>query len=94
MQAVYEAENLIDAHLVKGLLEQNGIPAWVRGNYLAGALGELPVSGLLAVCVPSVALPEASEILAQWREEQALPLLDDEADLAGECLGLGPLAVG
>ena len=27
MRVVYEAENLIDAHLVKGLLEHHGIPA-------------------------------------------------------------------
>lgn len=94
MRVVYEAENLIDAHLVKGLLEQSGIPAWVRGNYLAGAVGELPVSGLLAVCVPSVVVPEANEILAQWRVEQALPLLEDEPDPAGECLGLGAVPVG
>jgi len=79
MHVVYEAEHLIDAHLVKGLLEQSGIPAWVRGNYLAGALGELPVSGLLAVCVPEVALPEAAQVLSQWRAEQARPLRDADA---------------
>jgi hypothetical protein len=78
MRVVYEAENLIDAHLIKGLLEHHGIPAWVRGNYLAGAVGELPVSGLLAVCVPEVAVPEANEALAQWRAQQAQPLADEE----------------
>lgn len=83
MQVVYEAENLIDAHLVKGLLEHSGIPAWVRGNYLAGAMGELPVSGLLAVCVPSAAAPEACEVLVQWRADQASQLLADD-DRSGE----------
>ncbi len=78
MQVVYEAENLIDAHLVKGLLEHNGIPAWVRGNYLAGGMGELPVSGLLAVCVPSAAAPDACEVLVQWRAEQTSLVLEDD----------------
>ena len=57
MRVVYEAENIIDAHLVKGMLEEHGVPAFVRGEYLTGALGELPVMGLVAVCVPEVELP-------------------------------------
>lgn len=65
MRVVYEAENLIDAHLVRGALEEAGIPAWVRGEFLAGAMGELPVSGLVAVCVPSSHWPEASALLPE-----------------------------
>ncbi len=51
MQVVYQAENIIDAHLVKNALEYAGIPAYVSGEYLTGAMGELPVSGLIAVMV-------------------------------------------
>lgn len=65
MRPVYEAENLIDAHLVRGLLEGAGIPAWVRGEALTGGMGELPVSGFVAVCVPEVCLPAARELLAE-----------------------------
>ena len=52
MRVVYEPENLIDAHLVKGVLEQSGIPVYLRGEHLAGGIGELPVFGLFALCVP------------------------------------------
>lgn len=81
MRVLYEAENLIDAYLVRGLLEQAGIPAWVRGEYLAGGIGELPVSGLLAVCVPEAAWAEAERCLAAWREATAAPA--ERADIDG-----------
>lgn len=51
MRRVYQAENSIDAHLVRGALEQYGIPAWVFGDYLTGGVGELPVFGLVEVHV-------------------------------------------
>lgn len=91
MRVVYEAENLIDAHLVKGMLEQSGIPAWVRGNYLAGAMGELPVSGLLAVCVPELAVPEASEVLVQWHAGKACALREDDDRSEGPAGTMAPL---
>ena len=76
MRIVYEAENIIDAHLVKGLLESAGIPAFVRGEYLTGALGDLPVMGLVAVSVPESRWPEADVVLRDWRAERALPFAD------------------
>ncbi len=81
MQVVYEAENIIDAYLVKGLLEQAGMPVYVRGEYLIGAIGELPVSGLVAVCVPAICIPEASLLLQDFREQRdAEPLPLDSGD--------------
>ena len=41
MHTVYEAEHLIDAHLIRGRLEAEGIEAWVLGEWLTGAMGEL-----------------------------------------------------
>lgn len=78
MRAVYEAENIIDANLVKGLLEASGIPAYVRGSYLTGGIGELPVSGLLAVCVPASAFPDATQVLAEWQARQPTAPADED----------------
>ena len=72
MRVVYEAENIIDAHLVKGVLEQAGFPVYIRGEYLTGAIGELPVAGLVAVCVPTICVEEARRVLAQFRQQQEL----------------------
>ncbi|MDR2013306.1 MAG: DUF2007 domain-containing protein [Rhodanobacter sp.] len=51
MKIVYRAENIIDAHLVRNALAQEGIVAFVSGEYLTGALGELPALDLVAIMV-------------------------------------------
>lgn len=63
MRVVYEAGQLFDAYIVRHALEDAGIPAFVRGESLVGGIGELPASGLLAVCVPEAAWPEARAIV-------------------------------
>ncbi|MET1024496.1 MAG: DUF2007 domain-containing protein [Pseudoxanthomonas sp.] len=74
MQVAYRADNLFDAHLAKHALEDAGIPAFVFGESLLGAGGELPLFGVLRVCVPTVALPDARAAL------QAAGLLDGPED--------------
>ncbi len=76
MRVVYEPENLIDAHLVKGVLEHAGLPVYLRGEYLTGGIGELPVAGLLALCVPEICEAQAREVLAQLARERATAIED------------------
>lgn len=64
MRTVYEADNIIDAMLVKHALEAAEIPAFVAGAHLSGAIGELPLSGLIRVQVPDSAGAEADRIVA------------------------------
>lgn len=52
MQVVYRAQNIFDAHLARHLLEDADIPAFVLGESLLGGAGELPLFGVLRVCVP------------------------------------------
>ena len=73
MRVVYEATNQIDAHLVRHALEDAGIPAFVRGEALLGGVGELPACGLVAVCVPDAAWPDADALV------RSLPLVVGEA---------------
>jgi hypothetical protein len=63
MVPVYDAANLIDAHLVRHALEDAGIPVFIRGEALTGGIGELPVYGMVQVCVPDVAQPQADAIV-------------------------------
>lgn len=63
MRIAYLADNLFDAHLVKHALEDAGLPAFVFGESLIGGMGELPLFGVLRVCVPDAALPEALEVV-------------------------------
>lgn len=83
MRSVYEAANLIDAHLVRQALEAEGIPAFVRGEALTGGIGELGVFGLIGVMVPDAAWPQARDVvMALQLGECALPI-DDEDELPG-----------
>jgi len=76
VQIVYRAENIIDANLVKNALEAEGIPAFVGGQYLTGAIGELPPMPLVNVMVAAIDWPRARAIaesiddeLAEYRAE-------------------------
>ncbi|HET8942123.1 MAG TPA: DUF2007 domain-containing protein [Rudaea sp.] len=83
MKIAYEAENIIDANLVKNVLESEGIPTFISGQYLTGAIGELPAVGLVKVMVPDSEWPRARTIAqtldAQLSEDRAAP--DADADL-------------
>ena len=80
MQLAYQADNLFDAHLVKHALEDAGIPAFVFGESLLGGGGELPLFGVLRVCVPDAANPQADDIVAALALGEAAdaPILGDE----------------
>ena len=43
MKHVFTAKHPTEAHLIRGMLEAEGIRAEVRGDQLYGAFGELPV---------------------------------------------------
>ena len=81
MQIVYQAENIIDANLVKNALEDEGIHAFVSGQYLTGAIGELPPIALVNVMVAASEWPRARAIAeridAELAERRAQPESDD-----------------
>ena len=73
MKIIYRAENIIDANLVKAALAAEGVVAFVSGEYLTGAIGELPAWNLVAVMV------------ADHEVERAMPVVRAiDADLS-EC---------
>jgi len=85
MQTIYRAANLFDAHLVKDALEAEAIPAFIAGEYLTGAVGQLPAMDFIAVMVPESSLSAASAIVhaveAQLAEARAaINEQDDERD--------------
>ena len=83
MQVVYEAANLIDAHLVRHALEAQDIPVFLKGEALLGGVGELPLFGMVQVCVPEAAWPQARDIverLSLGEAPAADAVRDDEPD--------------
>jgi rubrerythrin len=61
MKHVYTGRDEMDAHFVKGLLEQEGIEAVVVGENLLNAVGALPLS---AMSLPSVSVRDEDEARA------------------------------
>ncbi len=91
MRTVYHAENIVDAHLVKDALENDGIPAFIAGEYLVGAVGELPARDFIAVMVPDSSMEAAErrvrEVEAMLRAPHTAADDDPEAgDLPGAVL--------
>jgi len=86
MKIVYQAANLIDAHLVRHALEAEEIPVFLQGEALTGGMGELPLFGTILVCVPDVVWPEAKAIVdaLPLNEPAALADDDDEAPDASQ----------
>ncbi|MEO7432046.1 MAG: DUF2007 domain-containing protein [Dokdonella sp.] len=80
MRIVYRAENIIDANLVKNALAFEGIDAYVSGEYLTGAVGELPVWNLVSVMVAERDIERAAPVIeavdAGLRESR--PARDDD----------------
>jgi hypothetical protein len=51
MQLVFRAGNILEAHIVAGLLQSHGIYSHVGGHFLQGAVGDLPASDFAHVFV-------------------------------------------
>ncbi|MFM1895932.1 MAG: hypothetical protein RLZZ385_1006 [Pseudomonadota bacterium] len=66
MKTVFDAANSLEAHIVLGLLNQAGIQGRIHGEFLQGAMGELPAMGLVRVLVSDSDYPRAREIIADW----------------------------
>lgn len=83
MKAIYVAQHLIDAQLVRDALEAEGIPAFVAGALLTGGIGELPVHDLVRVLVADALEAEARAVVERVERDLAearAALADDDAD--------------
>ncbi len=70
MITVFHPLNSIEAHSVKIFLIGEGIEARVSGDYLQGAMGELPALGTLQVQVPEADAERARELIAAWEQKR------------------------
>jgi len=66
MVKVFTAKNSIEANIVKGMLEANDIPAYVEGEYLQGAIGELSAIDFAFVSVDDVNEAKALSLVNEY----------------------------
>lgn len=66
MITVYNALNSIEGYIIKNLLEQQEIRAYVLGEHLQSGVGEIPAIGLIRVSVSDSDYQRAKEIVDEW----------------------------
>ena len=90
MQIIHHAANLTDAYLLRQLLEDAGIPVHLNGEYLQGALGEVPANSPILLMVPDEHVQTARAMVMDW--ERATPQYDEasEDDAAAPASAITP----
>lgn len=82
MIIIYHAANSLDANMIKSLLEQYKIRAFIQGEYLQGGAGELAAADLVTVSVDNEHQAEARKFIDEWEtasiiaEEPSTTLVD------------------
>ncbi len=81
MITIYRAANTVDAHLIRQMLEAEGIYAFIQGEYLQGAVGELPANTEVLVQVSDEHYAAARAVVQRW-ESAEIENSEDDADEA------------
>ncbi|WP_419811280.1 DUF2007 domain-containing protein [Bacterioplanoides sp.] len=78
MKCVYNAADMLEAHVLVGLLQQHKISAFIEGEYLTGGLGDLAANNYVRVMVNDDDFEQGRLIVQQYddanrRDETPLP---------------------
>jgi len=71
MKIIYKARDIIEAHIVSGMLNAHGIEAHVGGFYLQGGVGDLAASDFANVQVADEDVASALPFIAEYDGEKA-----------------------
>lgn len=83
MITIYRAANITDAHLIRQMLEAEGIHAFIQGEYLQGAVGELPANTEILVQVGNDDYAAARAVVERW-ESAEVEDVEDDAEYASQ----------
>lgn len=72
MKTVYEASNSVEAYMLQDYLRQEEIVVEVRGEFLAGGVGELPAAGLVRLIVEDEHYARAKEAIERWEKASSI----------------------
>jgi hypothetical protein len=95
---VHRAPHLIEANLLRGMLEHGGIPVTLTGENLVGAYAGVPMLSEVRIMVPERFRPAAESLLrdyetrmsppgspADWRCRLCGELNDDHFEICWQC---------
>ncbi|WP_082627883.1 DUF2007 domain-containing protein [Pseudohongiella spirulinae] len=80
MKIIYHAADIVEAHIVAGLLQSHGIDAHVGGHYLQGGAGGLPLQGLATVQVHDDDCQAAQSVIDDYEQSAAQQAGQEDSD--------------
>ena len=75
MKLIYKAKDIIEAHIIAGLLKSNNIEAHVGGHYLQGGIGDLAAMEFATINVADEDVTQAKQIISEY--EGDINITDD-----------------
>lgn len=66
MQLVFRANNILEAHIVAGMLKSHDIDCHVGGHYLQGAVGDLPATDFAHIFVDEDDFSQAEALIQDY----------------------------
>ena len=71
MKIIYKARDVIEAHIVAGMLNASGIETYVGGYYLQGGVGDIAVHDFANVQVADEDVALARPLIAEYDGEES-----------------------
>lgn len=66
MKCVYNAADMLEAHVLVGLLQQHKISAFIEGEYLTGGIGDLAANNYVRVMVNNDDFSKGREVVQEY----------------------------
>jgi hypothetical protein len=66
LKLIYKARDIIEAHIIAGLLKSNNIDAYVGGHYLQGGIGDLAAMEFATINVADEDVVQAKKIISEY----------------------------
>ncbi|WP_334120587.1 putative signal transducing protein [Limnobacter sp.] len=73
MKIVFKASNIIEAHIVAGMLNACEIQTYVGGYFLQGAVGDISPTGFANVFVSPQDFDQAAALVADYEKTENSP---------------------
>ena len=72
MKCVYNAADMLEAHVIVGMMQQHRISAFIEGEYLTGAIGDLSAQNYVRVMVNNDDYDKGRELVQQYDQANAV----------------------
>lgn len=80
MKIIFRANDILEAHIIAGMLNSQGVETYVGGHYLQGAVGDLAALGFANVYVADEQAEQAEQLLQDYQQAELVdfPLTDED----------------